>query len=310
LSTPGTRRIAIAIGDPNGIGPEIAVRAAAAPPRGVEPILVGDEYILRGYAERFAPGARLEIAPVDALEPAAFQPGALDARAGAATVAYMREAVRLCQAGGADAVVGCPHSETAVNRAGIVFNGYTGLVADLTGTPREKSFMMLVAAGLRITHVTLHESVSAALGRMSIGLVVEAGLATDALLRRLGIESPRLGLFGINPHAGEDGLFGDDDERITKPAVAELRRLGVQVDGPVGADLMLAQRRHDAYLAMFHDQGHIPVKLLSPLRASALAIGVPILFSSVAHGCAHDIAGQGLADPTAIMETLELLAGA
>ena len=197
-----------------------------------------------------------------------------------------------------------------MNRAGIVFNGYTGLVADLTGTPREKSFMMLVAAGLRITHVTLHESVSAALGRMSVGLVVEAGLATDALLRRLGIGAPRLGLFGINPHAGEDGLFGDDDERITKPAVAELRRLGVQVDGPVGADLMLAQRRHDAYLAMFHDQGHIPVKLLSPLRASALAIGVPILFSSVAHGCAHDIAGQGLADPAAIMETLELLAGA
>jgi hypothetical protein len=141
------RRIAIAIGDPNGIGPEIAVRAAAAPPPGVAPILVGDEYILRGYAERFAPGAELQIAPLQALERSAFKPGALDPRAGAATVAYMREAVRLCLAGGADAVVGCPHSETAVNRAGIAFNGYTGLVADLTGTPREKSFMMLVAAG-------------------------------------------------------------------------------------------------------------------------------------------------------------------
>jgi hypothetical protein len=88
-------------------------------------------------------------------------------------------------------------------------------------------------------------------------------------------------VFGINPHAGEDGLFGDEDERITKPAVAELQRRGVRAEGPVGADLMLAQRRHDAYLAIFHDQGHIPIKLLSPLRASALAIGVPILFSSV-----------------------------
>jgi len=305
----GVRRIAIAIGDPNGIGPEIAVRAAAAPPPGVSPILVGDEYILRGYAERFAPGAELRIAPLQALERSAFKPGTLDPRAGAATVAYMREAVRLCLAGGADAVVGCPHSETAVNRAGIAFNGYTGLVADLTGTPRDKSFMMLVAAGLRIAHVTLHESVAQALGRLSPQLVVEAGLASAALLRRLGIAEPLIGVFGINPHAGEDGLFGDEDERITKPAVAELQRRGVRAEGPVGADLMLAQRRHDAYLAIFHDQGHIPIKLLSPLRASALAIGVPILFSSVAHGCAYDIAGQGIADPTAVRETLELLAG-
>lgn len=304
------RRIAIAIGDPNGIGPEIAVRAAASPPAGVAPVLVGDEYILRGYAERFAPGVQLEFAPVQALDRAAFSPGTLDARAGAATVAYMREAVRLCQEGRVDAVVGCPHSETAVNRAGIAFNGYTGLVADLTGTPRDRSFMMLVAAGLRISHVTLHESVAHALGRLSVELVVEAGVATVALLQRLGIAAPRIGVFGINPHAGEDGLFGDEDERISKPAVAELRRRGIQTDGPVGADLMLGQRRHDAYLAMLHDQGHIPIKVLSPLRASALAIGVPILFSSVAHGCAYDIAGKGEADPTAVRETLQLLAAA
>ena len=305
-----TRRIAIAIGDPNGIGPEIAVRAAASPPPGVTPVLVGDEYILRGYAERFAPGAPLEFAPLQALDRAAFSPGTLDARAGAATVAYMREAVRLCLEGRVDAVVGCPHSETAVNRAGIAFNGYTGLVADLTGTPRDRSFMMLVAAGLRITHVTLHESVAHALGRLSVDLVVEAGVATVALLQRLGVATPRIGVFGINPHAGEDGLFGDEDERISKPAVAELRRRGIHVDGPVGADLMLGQRRHDAYLAMLHDQGHIPIKVLSPLRASALAIGVPILFSSVAHGCAYDIAGKGEADPTAVRETLQLLAAA
>jgi 4-hydroxy-L-threonine phosphate dehydrogenase PdxA len=168
---------------------------------------------------------------------------------------------------------------------------------------------MLVAAGLRIAHVTLHESVQSALSRMTPELVVDAGVAAVRILERLKINSPKLGVFGINPHAGEDGLFGNDDERITKPAVAELRRRGIAADGPVGGDLLLAQRRHDVYLAMFHDQGHIPVKLLSPLRSSALSIGTPILFSSVGHGCAYDIAGKNAADPTSVVETLKLLAG-
>ncbi len=141
-------------------------------------------------------------------------------------------------------------------------------------------------------------------------LVVAAARATVATAKQLGIAAPRLGVFGINPHAGEDGLFGDEDERITKPAVARLKAEGVAAEGPVGADLLLSQRQHDFYLAMFHDQGHIPIKLISPLHASALTIGVPVLFASVAHGCAFDIAGKGTADATGVIETLELLAGA
>ncbi|HVL55058.1 MAG TPA: 4-hydroxythreonine-4-phosphate dehydrogenase PdxA, partial [Burkholderiaceae bacterium] len=130
-----------------------------------------------------------------------------------------------------------------------------------------------------------------------------------AALRRLGLTQPSLAVFGINPHAGEDGLFGDDDERITKPAVEALRRGGIDAHGPAGADVLLAQRRHDAYLAMYHDQGHVPIKLVSPHRASAVAVGTPVLFSSVGHGCAFDIAGKGVADPTAVIETAALLAG-
>jgi 4-hydroxy-L-threonine phosphate dehydrogenase PdxA len=305
------RRIAIAIGDPNGIGPEIAVRAAAAAPvAAIEPVLVGDEFIIREYAARFAPSAALRIAPVDALERAAFVPGACDARAGRATVEYVRAAVGMAERGEVDAIVACPQSETAINSAGIAFSGYAGLLADLTGTPRGKVFLMLVAAGLRIAHVTLHESVQAALGRMNDTLVLEAGLAAVAAAKRLGIAEPRLGVMGINPHAGEDGLFGDEDERITRPAVAELRRRGVDARGPAGGDLLLSQRACDVYLAMFHDQGHIPVKLLSPLRSSALSIGTPVLFSSVGHGCAYDIAGKGVADPASVSETLALLAAA
>jgi 4-hydroxy-L-threonine phosphate dehydrogenase PdxA len=222
----------------------------------------------------------------------------------------VKEAVRMAGCGEVQAVVACPHSETAINRAGIAFSGYPGLLAELTDTPPERVFLMLVAAGLRIAHVTLHESVQSALARISVRSVVDAGLHAVRTTQRLGVTGPSLGVFGINPHAGEEGLFGDEDERITRPAVAELRARGVDAQGPAGADVLLAQRRHDVYLAMFHDQGHIPIKLLSPLRSSALAIGTPILFSSVGHGCAFDIAGKGIADATSVVETLKLLASA
>ncbi len=299
-------RIAITIGDPNGIGPEIAVKAARKFAGGpVEPVLVGDEFVIRKYG-----GEGLAIAPVEALDPAGFLPGKVDPRAGKATVAYVREAVRLVNAGEVSAIVACPQSETAINSAGIPFSGYAGLLAQLTETPEDQVFLMLVAAGMRIAHVTLHESVKSALGRITTERVVAAGLATVKAVQRLGVANPKLGVFGINPHAGEGGLFGDDDDRVTMPAVARLRELGVLADGPVGADVMLSQRKHDVYLAMFHDQGHIPMKLLSPLRSSALSIGTPVLFSSVGHGCAHDIAGKGVADPVSVIETFALLSGA
>jgi 4-hydroxy-L-threonine phosphate dehydrogenase PdxA len=314
-------RIAIAIGDPNGIGPEIAVKAAAgASGSSLQAVLVGDENIIRHYAQRHAAGLALRpfdaAAPtaralsyvaVDALAQADFNPGTVSAAAGRATVAYAAAAVRLAVDGAVHAVVGCPHSETAINSAGIIFSGYPQLVAELTGTPPEKVFLMLVAAGLRIVHVTLHESVRTALARIDADLIVQAGLAAAQAGRALGLGEVKLGVFGINPHAGEDGLFGDDDERITKVAVRRLRELGIAADGPLGADLLLGQRRHDIYLAMFHDQGHIPIKLLSPLRASALTVGTPVLFSSVGHGSAFDIAGQGIADPVSVTETLALL---
>jgi 4-hydroxy-L-threonine phosphate dehydrogenase PdxA len=304
-------RIAIALGDPNGIGPEIAVKAAQhfAGDGRIRPLLVGDAFVIEDTASRLGLLATPAFVDAPALDPAGYAPGTLDPRAGKATVGYAAAAVKLALEGKVDAVIGCPHSETAVNRAGIEFSGYPGLVADLTDTPHDRAFMMLAAKDLRIAHATLHESVGAALARLTPNLVVALGEATVATAKKLGIVAPRIGVFGINPHAGEDGLFGDDDERITKPAAAALRARGITVDGPVGADLLLSQRRHDFYLAMFHDQGHIPIKLISPLRASALTIGTPILFASVAHGCAFDIAGKGVADATSVIETMELLSG-
>jgi 4-hydroxythreonine-4-phosphate dehydrogenase/1,2-dihydroxy-3,5-cyclohexadiene-1,4-dicarboxylate dehydrogenase len=168
---------------------------------------------------------------------------------------------------------------------------------------------MLVGGGLRIVHVTLHESVAKALGRIDTRLVVRASQAGIRACGMLGIDQPSVGLFGINPHASEGGLFGPEDQAIVVPAARALVAAGHRVSGPAGADQLLSQRQHDLYVAMFHDQGHIPVKLLAPRAASALSIGAGVLLSSVGHGSAMDIAGQGKADPSALIRTLQLLSG-
>jgi 4-hydroxy-L-threonine phosphate dehydrogenase PdxA len=316
------RTIALTIGDPNGIGPEIAVKTAADLRRNedIRVILVGDDHVIRHYVDRVGGGASLQqfagepardgailFHAVDALPTAAFQPGQIEAAAGRATVAYVDAAIGLVRSGSADAIVGCPHNETAVNAAGIPFSGYPGLIARLTGTPQEKVFMMLVGGGLRILHATLHERIHHALARLTPELIEEAGMACASTLKLLGIAKPRIGVFGINPHAGENGLFGDDDDRITAPAVAKLRRAGIAAEGPVGADIILGRKDIDGFVAIYHDQGHIPIKLLAGRNASALSVGAGVLFSSVGHGSAFDIAGRCEADHGAVLRTLRLI---
>jgi 4-hydroxythreonine-4-phosphate dehydrogenase len=305
-----SKTIALTIGDPNGIGPEIAVKAAAAllGNEDIRVVLIGDEHVIRHYGElcaathqfrHFQSGASSRDAillyPVDALPPAHFRPGQIDAAAGRATVAYVDAAIGLVRERAVDAIVGCPHNETAVNAAGIPFSGYPGLIARLVG------------GGLRILHATLHERILDALARLTPELIEEAGLACAATLKRLGIANPRIGVFGINPHAGENGLFGNDDDRITAPAVERLRKAGMAAEGPVGADIILGRKDIDGFVAIYHDQGHIPVKLLAGRNASALSVGAGVLFSSVGHGSAFDIAGQNKADPAAVLRTLRLL---
>jgi 4-hydroxythreonine-4-phosphate dehydrogenase len=322
MSVASEKPIALALGDPNGIGPEIAVKAAAEYVRNAGPrlVLVGDESVIAHYHKRHGHG--LALVPfgagagpdrviafhgVSALPNAKFKPGVVDAAAGQATVAYLEAALALARAGHVRAIVGCPHSETAVNAAGIPFSGYPSLLARLTGTPEDRVFLMLVGGGLRILHATLHERLRGALSRLTPELIEAAALVCVSALKDIGISNPRVGIFGINPHAGEGGLFGDDDEQITVPAVIRLRQAGLNVEGPVGADLMLGRSDLDAFVAMYHDQGHIPVKLVAGRKASALSVGAGVVFSSVGHGAAFDIAGHGDADPEAVLRTIQLL---
>jgi 1,2-dihydroxy-3,5-cyclohexadiene-1,4-dicarboxylate dehydrogenase len=309
-----TRRIALSLGDPNGIGPEIVLKALAA--LRDEPRLQVTVFGAPAVLERAAASTGLqELLPTLALRacgeiPAhALRWGEVNAEAGASTVAAATAALQAARAGEFDAVVAGPHHETAIARAGIPFTGYPSLVARVCGQPEGRVFLLLVGGGLRIVHATLHESVATALARITPELVVEATQAGVRGCRLLGVADPKIALFGINPHASEGRLFGPEDAERTVPAAGRLRALGLDVTGPQGADVLLADRRHDLYVAMLHDQGHIPVKLLAPQAASAVSIGADVLLASTGHGSAMDIAGTGAARPDALLRSLRLVAG-
>ncbi|WP_291139487.1 4-hydroxythreonine-4-phosphate dehydrogenase PdxA [Hydrogenophaga sp.] len=311
------KRIALTVGDPNGIGPEIALKSLAAlsPAQRAQITLFGPEPVLARTAQTLnlqALLAEVAVVPVGHLPDAAHRPGEVCAEAGHSAVVSASAAIEACCAGGFDAVVAGPHHETAIARAGIAFNGYPGLVARVSGVPEDAVFLMLVGAGLRIVHATLHESVEHALQRLTPALVVAAATAGLRACTAMGIARPRAALFGINPHASEGELFGPHDRRCTRPAAARLRELGHDVADPQGADVLLADRAtrpFDLYVAMLHDQGHIPVKLLAPQGASALSIGARVLLASTGHGSAMDIAGTGRARPDAMLRSLQLVGG-
>ncbi len=307
---PGPARIALPVGDPNGIGPEIALRTAASL-AGRDDLLLelyAPAGVLEATAKRLGlplPERRQATAPVAG---DGFEPGRVCAPAGAAMIACATAAIEATAAGRHDAVVAGPHHETAVRLAGIAFCGYPSLLARVCGQAEDSVFLLLLGGGLRIVHATLHESVQRALDRLSPRLIEAAADAGVRALTRMGVASPRIGLFGIDPHAGENGLFGDADQRITQPAAQSLRARGLQVDGPIGADVLLSEHRHDLYVAPLHDQGHIPVKLLAPRQACALSIGASVILSSVGHGSAMDLAPRGGADASAMLAAVSRLA--
>lgn len=305
-------RIAIAIGDPAGIGPEIALKAALNKSvcEFCEPIIVGDFEVLARYAHTLRKKPPENIVDLGAMNVNFLTPGESDAACGRAILEYAGRAIDIALAGEVNAVVACPQTQSSIKSAGIDFDGYPSYVAKRTGTDPDDVFMMLVSDRLRIAHVTLHVGVRAALDMIDRERIVRALKAADAALKRIGIENPRIAVSGIDPHAGEGGLFGSDDIEIVAPAIEDARNVGVDAAGPLGADTMYLDESFDAYAVMFHDQGHIPAKLLGFNGTAAFAIGTPILFSSVAHGSALDIAGRGKADPSALIWTLKQISGA
>jgi 4-hydroxy-L-threonine phosphate dehydrogenase PdxA len=206
-----------------------------------------------------------------------------------------------------DAAVGAPQNETSVALANIPFDGHPSFVARETGADEDDVYMMLCFGETRIAHATLHRSVREAIAMITRERVERVLRATDRALRKLGIAAPKICVSGLNPHAGEDGLFGREEIEIIKPALDAVAARGISVAGPVGADIMFQRKGYDAFVVMLHDQGHVAAKVLSPNATAALTIGTPILFASVAHGSAHDIAGKGIASPAAMFEAIRQL---
>ena len=321
-------RIAIALGDPAGIGPEIALKAALSDQvRSVcVPVLVGDRGALDMHAA--ACGLKPSVVSIRAADARSttldpdmvamialrhFAPGELilgrtSAASGRAILDAGETAIRAALAGHVDAVVAAPQTETAVKATGVAFDGYPSFVARITGVPTDDAFLMLCFDRTRIVHVTLHVSVRRALELLTTERVERAIRATATALRRLGISDPRIAVSGLNPHAGEDGMFGDEEAVLIAPAIARAARDGLKVDGPFGADTMFHKPGYDAFVVMLHDQGHVAAKALAPNRAAGMTIGTPVLFSSVAHGSALDIAGKNLARPDAVIEAVRRLA--
>jgi 4-hydroxythreonine-4-phosphate dehydrogenase len=318
--------IAIATGDPAGIGPEISLKAALDPAvrAACRPLLVSDAAILRRHAD--ACGLGVALYPIGRIEEAGTAGGrvpVLDcpqgedipfgktgAAAGRASIAFCGAAVKAALANKVAAVVAAPQNETSIAMAGIKFDGHPSFVARETGTPEDDVFMMLCFGDAKIAHATLHQSVRQALGAITRERVSRVIGETARTLQRMGIAAPRIAVSGLNPHAGEGGLFGREEIDIIKPAIDAAAAQGLRIAGPFGADMMFHMQGFDAFVVMLHDQGHIAAKLMAEHAAAALAIGTPILFSSVAHGSAHDIAGKGIADPKAMIAAVLRMAGA
>jgi 4-hydroxythreonine-4-phosphate dehydrogenase len=240
--------------------------------------------------------------------------GAIAAPHGEAALDSAKTAIDAALAGEVDAVVAAPQTESSIKLAGIEFDGYPTFVARCAGVPPDDAFLMICfehgGTEMRIAHVTLHVSLRRAIRLITRDRVLHAIRSADSALRRMGIASPRIAVSGLNPHAGEGGLFGDEEERTIGPAIGDAVKNGVAAEGPFGADTMFQKKGYDAFVVMVHDQGHIVAKTHAFAGSAALAIGTPVLFSSVAHGSALDIAGKNRATPAAMIEAIKRLAGA
>ncbi len=323
--------VAVTMGDPAGIGPEIIARTFADPDfhQRNRALIVGDVMMLRRATDLL--GLPLKINEIQEPEDAGFQPGTadvlqvgglpedlpfgeLDARAGDAAFRYVEKATRLASAGRVAAIATAPLNKEAMHLAGHGYPGHTEILADLTGT--EDYAMMLVTDELKVIHVSTHVPLREAIERAQPERELAVIRLAHESLKKLGVESPRVAVAGLNPHAGENGLFGGEDRERIRPAVEAALEEGVDASGPWAPDTVMMRARQgyfDVVVVQYHDQGHIPIKLMGFDTGVNVTVGLPFFRTSVDHGTAFDIAGTGKADHASLKAALDLartLAGA
>ncbi len=314
--------IAITMGDPSGVGAEVVVKALHKRPTTVTTVVVGSMDRLHKAAR--CAGIDVTIAAVEHPDQAltgsrviyCMDPGVptqdipfgkVSAAGGEAAYRYLETAARMAMDGTFQAIVTAPLNKEALHAAGHIFPGHTEMLAHLSGTPEVS--MMLMAPRLRVIHVTTHIGLRHAIERIEPGLVERTIRRGHEALLRAGVARPRIAVCGINPHAGENGLFGDGEEaQKIEPAILKCRADGLLVEGPLPADTLffLARRGdYDLVVAMYHDQGHGPVKVLGLEAGVNITVGLPFVRTSVDHGTAFDIAGKGIADEQSLLEAID-----
>jgi 4-hydroxythreonine-4-phosphate dehydrogenase len=318
-------RLLLTLGDVAGIGPEIVARAWPTLPELCRPAVVGDPlWVQRGLDLAGSPARLVVIGHPDEAEPrtdripclpgsevdlAGVQPGRVSAAAGRAAYDFLCRAIDWTLAGAADGIVTAPLHKEGLRAAGLPYPGHTEILAERTGV---KQFAMVLAVDdLAVAHVTLHLALRDVFAQLSSAAVREKiHLLHDLQTRLLG-RAPRLGVAALNPHASDGGLFGDEEERLIAPAVRAAQSEGIDVSGPWPADTLFVRARGGAFdgvVAMYHDQGHIALKLLGVGRAVNISAGLPLVRTSVAHGTAYDIAGRGVADAASLIEAVRVAA--
>lgn len=319
MSPHASKPVAITMGDPAGVGPEVIVKAAAAlgPDGRADLVVVGSTEILQraiavtGVDLVLVPrgadigdnGLMVEDVPVAGL-PIPF--GKLDPVGGEASFRYIERAVRLTEAGETAGIVTAPINKEALNRAGHHYDGHTGMLASLTNS--KSSFMLLASEKLKAVHVSTHVSLKDAIGRATPERILATIRVGNEHLKRMGYAAPRIAVAGINPHCGENGLFGTEDDVQVAPAVAAARAEGIDVTGPISADTVYHRAYSggfDLVIAQYHDQGHIPMKLIAFDTTVNVSLGLPIDRTSVDHGTAFDIAGTGKANHVNMLSAID-----
>jgi 4-hydroxythreonine-4-phosphate dehydrogenase len=328
--------IALTLGDPAGVGPEIVAGAWSETVihQWCRPMVVGHPEILRRAISLWqVPVSVAEIASPDEARPSAdvipclrcgsdevldVKPGTIDPRAGQAAYDALVVAAQLALDGKVQAITTLPLHKEALHRAGHHYPGHTELLAKMCGV--DDFAMMLYLgpdeeligpAGLAVVHVTLHTALRSVFDLLDEASILAKARLADQIMTRLKGSRPRIGVCALNPHAGEGGLFGDEEQRIIRPAVQRGVAEGLMLEGPLPADTLMVQAREgrfDAVVAMYHDQGHIALKLLGMHRAVNVTLGLPIVRTSVAHGTAFDIAWQRRAELNSLIEALRVAA--
>ena len=302
--------IAVTMGDPAGIGPEVATRAIARLTRIAEFVLVGDRAVFDAARRRFGGDGKTRIVETSSLSAADRKPRRPTAAGAEAAYRAILDAVDIVKRGEASAVVTAPVSKQAIQALGIDFPGHTETIARLAGGAKVR--MMMAGPTLRVTLVTTHIRYRDVPDALTAEAIAEtACLTAEALRRHFGIRRPRIALAGLNPHAGEGGAFGDEEIAVLAPAVELAASSGARLDGPHPPDTVFFRARSgefDAVVSLYHDQGLIPFKLLHFRDGVNVTIGLPFARTSPDHGTAFDIAGRGAADPSSMTSAIRLAA--